>query len=99
MTQPIIDMRNIEKHFGNVIALAGVSFNVLPGECHCLLGDNGAGKSTFIKIMSGVHQPSRGEIYLEGKPISFGSPRDAMTGTTGTPRRSCRPAASRAMPC
>ena len=46
-------MENIEKHFGNVIALAGVSFDVRPAECHCLLGDNGAGKSTFIKTMSG----------------------------------------------
>ena len=49
---PIIEMKNIEKHFGPVIALAGVSIDVFPGECHCLLGDNGAGKSTFINTMS-----------------------------------------------
>jgi simple sugar transport system ATP-binding protein len=53
-------MKDIEKHFGPVIALNGVSFDVRPGECHCLLGDNGAGKSTFIKTMSGVHKPTRG---------------------------------------
>jgi ABC-type sugar transport system ATPase subunit len=56
---PIVEMKNIEKHFGSVIALAGVSLDVYPGECHCLLGDNGAGKSTFIKTMSGVHKPTR----------------------------------------
>jgi simple sugar transport system ATP-binding protein len=57
---PIVEMKDIEKHFGPVIALNGVSFDVRPGECHCLLGDNGAGKSTFIKTMSGVHKPTRG---------------------------------------
>ncbi|WP_424944925.1 ATP-binding cassette domain-containing protein [Aliiroseovarius crassostreae] len=81
---PIIQMKNIEKHFGSVIALAGVSLEVFPGECHCLLGDNGAGKSTFIKTMSGVHQPTHGEIYFEGKPMSFADPRDAITAGIAT---------------
>ena len=78
MSESILHMDNIEKHFGNVIALNGVSFDVRPGECHCLLGDNGAGKSTFIKTMSGVYRPSQGQIYMGGKPVEFGSPRDAM---------------------
>ena len=81
---PIIHMENIEKHFGNIIALAGVSFDVRPGECHCLLGDNGAGKSTFIKTMSGVHKPSAGEIRFEGKHMDFDSPRDAMEAGIAT---------------
>lgn len=81
---PIIQMKNIEKHFGSVIALAGVSLEVFPGECHCLLGDNGAGKSTFIKTMSGVHQPTHGEIFFEGKPMSFGDPRDAISAGIAT---------------
>ena len=81
---PIIEMKNIEKHFGNIIALAGVSFDVRPGECHCLLGDNGAGKSTFIKTMSGVHKPTSGEILFEGKPMSFSTPRDAMEAGIAT---------------
>ncbi|WP_213215725.1 ATP-binding cassette domain-containing protein [Roseibium polysiphoniae] len=77
-------MKNIEKHFGSVIALAGVSVEVFPGECHCLLGDNGAGKSTFIKTMSGVHKPTNGEIHFEGKPMSFDRPREAMTAGIAT---------------
>jgi simple sugar transport system ATP-binding protein len=75
---PILQMKDIEKHFGNVIALAGVSIDVYPGECHCLLGDNGAGKSTFIKAMSGVHRPTKGEMIFEGRPVVFHSPREAM---------------------
>ncbi len=81
---PIIQMKNIEKHFGSVIALAGVSIDVFPGECHCLLGDNGAGKSTFIKTMSGVHKPTKGEIFFEGKPLSFQRPRDAISAGIAT---------------
>ena len=84
MAEAIVDMRNIEKHFGNVIALAGVSFDVRAGECHCLLGDNGAGKSTFIKTMAGVHKPSKGEMYVEGKPVAFERPRDAMNAGIAT---------------
>ncbi len=82
--ETIVDMRDIEKHFGPVIALAGVSFDVRAGECHCLLGDNGAGKSTFIKTMAGVHKPTSGEILFEGKTMSFDSPRDAMEAGVAT---------------
>jgi len=78
MSTPIIEMRNIEKHFGSVIALAGVSLAVHPGEVMCLLGDNGAGKSTFIKTMAGVHAPSAGEMLVEGQPVNFSGPREAL---------------------
>ncbi len=78
MSNPIIEMRDIEKHFGSVIALAGVSLAVHPGEVMCLLGDNGAGKSTFIKTMSGVHAPSAGEMLVEGNPVTFSGPREAL---------------------
>ena len=74
----LIEMRDIEKHFGPVIALNGVSIAVEEGQVHCLLGDNGAGKSTFIKIMSGVYQPTRGRILLEGRETVFETPRDAL---------------------
>ncbi|APG47845.1 ATP-binding cassette domain-containing protein [Phaeobacter porticola] len=81
---PLVRMQGIEKHFGSVIALAGVSVDVFPGECHCLLGDNGAGKSTFIKTMSGVHKPTKGEILFEGQPMHFADPRDAITAGIAT---------------
>ncbi len=82
--EPIIQMKGIEKHFGSVIALAGVSLEVYPGECHCLLGDNGAGKSTFIKTMSGVHKPTKGQILFEGREMHFEDPRDAITAGIAT---------------
>ena len=84
MDTPIIEMKNIQKHFGSVIALSDVSLTVLPGECHCLLGDNGAGKSTFIKTMSGVHQPTSGEIFFEGNPMAFSRPRQAISAGIAT---------------
>ncbi|WP_180897725.1 ATP-binding cassette domain-containing protein [Martelella soudanensis] len=84
MSEPLIELVDIEKHFGPVIALAGVSLSVFAGECHCLLGDNGAGKSTFIKTMSGVHKPSAGRILVDGKEKVFSDPRDAMAAGIAT---------------
>lgn len=78
MADAILRLENIKKHFGSVIALDGVSFDLRPGECHCLLGDNGAGKSTFIKTMSGVHRPSAGKIYYEDEEVQFHSTHDAI---------------------
>jgi simple sugar transport system ATP-binding protein len=81
---PLIELVDIKKQFGPVIALNGVSVSVLPGECHCLLGDNGAGKSTFIKTMAGVHKPTSGEIRMNGQRVDFANPRDAMTAGVAT---------------
>jgi simple sugar transport system ATP-binding protein len=75
---PLMELQGVSKFFGTVIALNDVSLAVCPGEVHCLLGDNGAGKSTLIKILSGVHQPSRGELRLDGQPAHLLSPRDAL---------------------
>ncbi|MBK8452195.1 MAG: ATP-binding cassette domain-containing protein [Thiofilum sp.] len=83
-TPALIELIDIEKHFGAVIALNGVSIAVYPGECHCLLGDNGAGKSTFIKTMSGVHKPTKGKLKVEGRETVFNSPRDAMEAGIAT---------------
>jgi simple sugar transport system ATP-binding protein len=74
---PLLEVRNVSKYFGNVIALKDVSVQVGAGEVTCVLGDNGAGKSTFIKILSGVHQHSEGELLVDGEPVRFSSPRDA----------------------
>ena len=71
MSAAIVEMKNITKHFGPVIALNGVSFDVRAGECHCLLGDNGAGKSTFIKTMSGVYRPTKGQMLVDGRLGQF----------------------------
>ncbi|MEX3009846.1 ATP-binding cassette domain-containing protein [Hoeflea sp. TYP-13] len=84
MSTPLIELKNIEKHFGSVIALNGVSVSVNEGECHCLLGDNGAGKSTFIKTMAGVHQPTHGEIFMDGKHVVFNTARDAIEAGIAT---------------
>ncbi len=84
MDTPIIEMVEIQKQFGSVIALAGVSLSLYPGECHCLLGDNGAGKSTFIKTLSGVHQPTSGEIRVDGKAVQFSNARAAIDAGIAT---------------
>lgn len=84
MTTPLVQMKDIEKHFASVIALGGVSLDVYSGECHCLLGDNGAGKSTFIKTMAGVHKPTKGTITFEGQKMNFSRPRDAMDAGIAT---------------
>jgi simple sugar transport system ATP-binding protein len=75
-SEPYVELRSVSKYFGSVIALKDVSFDVRPGEVHCLLGDNGAGKSTLIKTLSGVYIPDEGEIVVAGKPVRFGSPSD-----------------------
>jgi simple sugar transport system ATP-binding protein len=69
-----IEMRGISKRFGGVRALTDVSFSIRSGEIHCLAGENGCGKSTLIKVLSGVHAPDEGEIILEGKSHSHLSP-------------------------
>ena len=81
---PLIEVRRIVKHFGQVVALNGVSLAVHAGEVLCLLGDNGAGKSTLIKTLSGVHRPTAGEFYVCGRPASFSSPRDALDAGIAT---------------
>jgi simple sugar transport system ATP-binding protein len=74
---PLLEVRNVSKYFGNVVAIKDVSAAVGAGQVTCVLGDNGAGKSTFIKILSGVHQHDEGELLVDGEPTRFGSPRDA----------------------
>jgi simple sugar transport system ATP-binding protein len=81
---PLLELRNVSRYFGSVIALKDVSMSVYAGEVMCLLGDNGAGKSTLIKILSGVHPPSDGEYLVDGTPVHFSSPRDALDAGIAT---------------
>jgi simple sugar transport system ATP-binding protein len=78
MASHLLELDNISKYYGNILALRDVSTYVNEGEVTCVLGDNGAGKSTFIKILSGVHQQSEGTIKMNGEEVSFNSPRDAL---------------------
>jgi len=75
---PVLELKNISKHFTGVAALSGINFKVAAGEVLCLLGDNGAGKSTLIKILSGVHRPTDGEVLVDGKAVKLRSPREAQ---------------------
>jgi simple sugar transport system ATP-binding protein len=81
---PLLEARNITKYFGAVVALEDVSLMVRAGEVNCLLGDNGAGKSTLIKTLSGVHPPDVGTLAVDGRPVQFGSPRDALDAGIAT---------------
>jgi simple sugar transport system ATP-binding protein len=81
---PLIEVRDLVKHFGPVIALSGVSMKVRRGEVMCLLGDNGAGKSTLIKTLAGVIKPSSGDFLLDGQPIAFSNPRQALDSGIAT---------------
>jgi simple sugar transport system ATP-binding protein len=73
----LLEMNHVSKRFGHIEALTDVHFRVGEAKVVALLGDNGAGKSTLIKIMSGIHQPERGQILWQGKPITFSTPHDA----------------------
>ena len=84
MAEPIIRTENLVKKFGPFTALNGIDLDVFKGEIHALLGDNGAGKSTLIKILAGVHQPTEGQIHVEGELRQFRSPRDASQAGIGT---------------
>jgi D-xylose transport system ATP-binding protein len=74
----VLELDSVSKFFDTVIALKDVTLRLRRGEVHCLLGDNGAGKSTLIKILAGVHQPSRGTYRVDGEPVVLASPRDAL---------------------
>lgn len=75
--EPLIRMRGIAKAFGAVQALRGADLSLWPGEVLGLVGDNAAGKSTLMKVLTGVHRPDGGEILFEGRPVAFHSPRDS----------------------
>src|SRR2546430_9025128 len=73
----LVEGDQMSKYYGNVVALKDISAYVNAGEVTCILGDNGAGKSSFIKILSGSHQADEGRLLVDGEPVLFQSPRDA----------------------
>ena len=84
MTDYILQLEDISKFFGPVIALSGVTLRLKRGEVHCLLGDNGAGKSTLIKTLAGVHLPDKGQYLVDGASVRFKSPRAALDAGIAT---------------
>jgi simple sugar transport system ATP-binding protein len=77
MPEPLLEARDLTKHYGQVSALDGASFTVYPGEVVALIGDNGAGKSTLVKTLSGAIRPDGGQIVISGQPVHLSSPLDA----------------------
>ncbi|CAB3788993.1 ATP-binding cassette domain-containing protein [Pararobbsia alpina] len=74
---PVLAARNLVKRYGHVTALDGADFELLPGEILAVIGDNGAGKSSLIKVLSGAVRPDEGEMFLDGKQVNFRGPLDA----------------------
>lgn len=78
MSEYVLELKGITKIFPGVKALNQVQFQLKPGEVHALMGENGAGKSTFIKVITGVHRAEEGEMFLNGQKVEFKGPRDAQ---------------------
>lgn len=74
----IVELRNITKRFGGILANDDISLDVENNTVHCIIGENGAGKSTLMKILFGIHRPDKGEIYIKGNKVSFKSSLDAI---------------------
>ena len=83
MAGPVLEARGIGKSFPGVVALADVALELGAGSIHALLGENGAGKSTLIKILTGIHQADAGELLLDGRPVRFADPREAIAAGIG----------------
>ncbi|MEU0005392.1 ATP-binding cassette domain-containing protein [Streptomyces sp. NPDC006314] len=75
---PLVELRGAGKSYGNIRALHGVDLTVHAGQVTCVLGDNGAGKSTLIKIISGLYQHTEGDFLVDGTPVRFSTPREAL---------------------
>jgi simple sugar transport system ATP-binding protein len=74
----VLEAKNISKYFGTITALENVNLTVRQGECLGVVGDNGAGKSTFMKVLSGLYKPSIGSLFFDGKKETLNSPKDSQ---------------------
>jgi rhamnose transport system ATP-binding protein len=77
-TPPVLQLTGISKRFNGIHALNGVNITIRAGECMALVGENGAGKSTLVKTLTGIYRPDAGALSLDGKPVTFASPQEAM---------------------
>jgi ABC-type sugar transport system ATPase subunit len=84
MSTPLLRLAGVAKSYGAVAALRGVDLDVHAGEVVAICGDNGAGKSTLIRIVSGAHEPSAGQMELDGRVVAFRSPLDALRAGDAT---------------
>ena len=78
MKTPVLEMKNVYKHFSMTAVLSDVSIALYGGETHALVGENGAGKSTLIKIMTGIYRATEGDIYLEGELVAIHNSQQAQ---------------------
>ena len=78
-----LEIKGLTKRFGSFTANDSIDLTIEEGEIHCLLGENGAGKSTLMNMLYGLLDPTEGEILLDGKPVTFKSPGDAMAAGIG----------------
>ena len=85
VTAPVLSARGLVKRYGKVVALDGADFDLMPGEILAVIGDNGAGKSSLIKALSGAIRPDEGEILLDGAPMQFSSPIEARRAGIESP--------------
>src|SRR5260370_3494214 len=81
--RPILEVRGISKSFPGVRALKNVDLRIWPGEVHAMMGENGAGKSTVMKIVAGAYRPDSGAILLDGDPVQFRTPHEARLAGIG----------------
>jgi len=78
MSKTILEINQLTKHYGGVKALTDAHFRLLPSEHAAIVGDNGAGKSTFVRLITGVEQPNEGDILLDGQKVHFESPLECV---------------------